>query len=82
MNDTFSIAVALGTIVVMLLFIFAIWRKIRNKSGSATMMLGATFELLNEDQQRAAEVIIQKEQQRKMEEQEQGEPEEPVEGPG
>ena len=77
MSDTFTIAVLIGTLVFLVLFIFAIWRKIRNRSGSATMMLGSMNNILNEDQQRAAEVIVLQEAQQKMVEQDAREPEEP-----
>ena len=76
MTDTFTIAVLVGTLVVLVLFIFAIWRKIRNRSGSATIMLGSMNNILNEDQQRAAEVIVLQEAQQKMVEQDSREPEE------
>ncbi|MFC1628237.1 hypothetical protein ACFL3H_03890 [Gemmatimonadota bacterium] len=74
MTDTFTIALLIGTLLVLILFIAAIWRKIRNRSGSATMMLGAAHNILNEDQQRAAEVIVLQEAQQKMVEQDTREP--------
>ena len=55
------------------LFLFGIWRKIRKRSGSATIMLGAMHDILNEDMQRAAEVIVEREAGMKMEEEEAGE---------
>ena len=75
--DTFTIAVLIGTLVVLILFFAAIWRKIRNRSGSATMMLGAVHNFLNEDQQRAAEVIVQREARKKVGGQKSNEPGEP-----
>ncbi|MFC1500474.1 hypothetical protein ACFL6T_05605 [Candidatus Zixiibacteriota bacterium] len=77
MTDTFSMAVAIGTVALLLIFILAIWKRIRNRSGSATMMLGSMHNILNEDQQKAAEVIILKEAQQKMVEQDSREPEAP-----
>jgi hypothetical protein len=55
------------------LFIFGIWRKIRKRSGSATIMLGSMHNVLNEDMQRAAEVIVEREAGKKMEAEESGE---------
>jgi hypothetical protein len=55
------------------LFLFGIWRKIRKRSGSATIMLGAMHDILHEDMQRAAEVIVEREAGKKMEEEESGE---------
>ena len=77
MSDTFSLVVVIGVLIALFLFIGAIWWKIRKGSGSATIMLGAMHNFLNEDQQRAAEVITLQEQKKKMGEQESGEPDEP-----
>ena len=76
-SDTLGIAVALGIAIILFLFLAAMYRKIRNRSGSATMMLGAVHNFLNEDQQRAAEVIVQREARKKMGGQKSNEPEEP-----
>ncbi|MFC1540356.1 hypothetical protein ACFL41_02555 [Gemmatimonadota bacterium] len=71
MSESAGITVFIVIIIALFLFIGAIWWKIKKK------MLGAMTDILNADQQRAAEVIVLQEAKKKMTEQDQGEPEDP-----
>lgn len=79
MTDAAAIAVLAGSLFFLFLVCFVMYRKIKNKSGSATILLGSMHNFLNEDLQRAAEVIVEREAKKKMGEEESGEPEEPDE---
>lgn len=65
----------------ILLLCAAMYRKIRRGSGSATILLGATYNIHDMDKQQAIEIIVEREAGKKMEEQESGEPKEEEEEP-
>lgn len=79
MTDAAGIVILLGFILAVFFICAGIYRKVKKRSGSATILLGATHDILNEDLQRAAEVIVEREAKKKMGEEESGEPEEPGE---
>ena len=60
----------------------AMYRKIRRGSGSATILLGATYSFHDADKQQAIEIIVEREAGKKMEEEESGEPKEEEEPAG
>lgn len=71
-----TLAVLAGVIAIMG------WLALRARKGriSATTPLGANYELFNKDQRKAAEIIVNKNAGKKMEEQASSDPERP-EGP-
>ena len=47
--------------------------KLGSSGGSTTVFMGATYEMLNKDQQKAAEVVVEENAGNKLEEQSSGE---------
>jgi len=82
MSDYAGVIVFGLIFIALALFLFGIWRKIRRRTGSATVMLGAMHNILNEDMQRAAEVLVEREAGKKMGEEESGEGKEKGGGAG
>jgi hypothetical protein len=72
---------ALIVIVILLVGIFAFmtWLSLRARKGriSATTLLGTNYELLNKDQRKAAEVIVDRNADKKTSEQDSSAPEHP-----
>jgi len=72
---------AVIVVVILLVGIFAcmVWMAMRARKGriSATTTLGANYELFNKDQRRAAEVIVNRNAGKKMEEQDSSDTEHP-----
>lgn len=70
----------IGALVLLIgIFAFMVWLSLRARKGriSATTPLGTNYELFNRDQRKAAEVIVNRNAGKKMEEQDSSDPEQP-----
>ena len=75
LGDIFSGLLLIGFPLLVVVICVLLYRKIRRGSGSATILLGATYNIHDADKQRAIEVIVEREAGKKMEEQSSEEPE-------
>ncbi|MFC1543630.1 hypothetical protein ACFL4Y_00045 [Gemmatimonadota bacterium] len=74
-----SIIVAWGIPVLAVVLLAGTWRRLkRGGRGAGTTLLGSAHNILNEDQQRAADVIVEEQAHKKLGSQESGDPEDPA----
>jgi len=81
LGDIFSGLLLIGFPLLVVVICVLLYRKIRRGSGSATILLGATYDLHDADKQQAIEVIVEREAGKKMEEQSSAEPEQDADDP-
>jgi hypothetical protein len=73
LNDIASIVVAGGILLAVLVVIILIFRHVRKHGSRYThIVLGATYEVLNEDRRKSGEVILKKKAGQKESEQDRG----------